>query len=99
MTKKASNPPPPLHYQKEKTMIKLGDKVKDRISSYQGIVIGITQWIFGCVRITVQSQELKDGKPVDSVCFDQQQLELIEENSLERKVDPPAGPRPDVKRF
>jgi hypothetical protein len=57
--------------------VELRDRVRDTITGYTGIVIGVTQWIHGCVRCTVQARELKDGRPVDPVCFDEPQLELL----------------------
>ena len=59
-------------------MINLRDKVKDTISGYAGIVIGVTQWLHGCRRLTVQAQGLHDGKPIETQCIDEQQLEVIE---------------------
>jgi len=58
-------------------MINLGDTVKDKISGYKGIVIAITAWLHGCKRVTVQSQKLKDGKPLDNFTFDEPQLEVL----------------------
>ena len=52
------------------SQINLGDRVKDRITGYQGIVVAITYWLNKCTRITVQSEKLKDEKPVDSSTFD-----------------------------
>jgi len=56
-------------------MIKLGDKVKDKITGFSGIVIGRTNWLNGCITIGVQSAEMKDGRPVDSVWFDEQRVD------------------------
>ena len=64
--------------------IQLGDSVKDRITGYTGIVIGITDWLHGCRRMTVQSQELKDGKPPDSLCIDEPQLEIVESGAYKK---------------
>jgi hypothetical protein len=52
-------------------MIKLGSKVRDVITGLEGIAICRAVWLNGCVRITVQPQETKDGKTVDSECFDE----------------------------
>lgn len=89
--------------------INLGDKVKDRISGLTGIVIARTEWMYGCVRLTVQPQEMKDGKPVDVQAIDEPQLELLEARAIKdipnwrESVDEPepvrrtaAGDRPDV---
>ena len=58
--------------------IGLGDRVRDPISGFQGIVIGITTWLHGCIRIGVQPEKLdKDGKPSEDKWFDQSQLVLV----------------------
>jgi len=63
---------------KEKSMIKLGDLVRDKVSGYQGIVVGISDFLYGCKRIGIQAQNLHDGKPVESIWIDLPQAELIE---------------------
>ncbi len=87
-------------------MFNLGDRVKDRISGLKGIVIGRTQWLFGCERITVQPETEKDNKPAESFCIDAAQAELVAaavivgaDTSL--RVEPEqrrAGPREDATR-
>jgi hypothetical protein len=62
-------------------MIKLGDKVRDTISGFEGIATGRTTWLHGCERIGVQPQALHDGKPVENAWFDINQLEVVEKNS------------------
>lgn len=58
-------------------MIKLGQRVRDRISGLEGIVIGRMEYLYGCTRIAVQPQDVKDGKPVESTFVDEPQLELL----------------------
>ncbi len=65
-----------------------GDKVKDRITGYTGIVVATTTWINGCHRYVIQAQELKDGKPVDSHTFDEQELQLVQANALNLQQKP-----------
>ena len=55
----------------------LGATVKDKVTGYGGIIIGRTEWLYGCRRYTVQSQEMKDGKPVDALAFDEDALEVL----------------------
>jgi hypothetical protein len=84
--------------------IALGDKVKDPITGVCGIVIARTIWMYGCVRITVQPQELKDGRPVENCTIDEPQLEVVERAAIKdipewrEPARPAAGPRPDVTR-
>jgi len=57
--------------------LQLGDDAKDTITGLTGVVIGITDWLNGCQRISIQPRELKDGRPVDNCCFDVEQLQLV----------------------
>lgn len=79
-----------------------GDEVEDKVTGYKGIVIGLTSWLFGCKRITVQSQERKDHQPVSALVFDEGTLRLVRARVIE--IDPvqvasnPGGPDEDVSR-
>lgn len=75
----------------ERPDLKLGDKAKDRISEFTGIVVAITDWLNGCRRISIQSQELHDGKPLPNQVFDAEQVELIE-SMPPPNVRPTGGP-------
>ncbi len=79
-----------------KFKIPLGAKARDKVTGYTGIVIAHTEWLYGCLRYVLQSQEMKDGKPVDSISFDEDALELIKES--ERKVSSRGGPTPEPRR-
>ena len=53
----------------------LGDRVKDPITNFTGIVNSVTTWLHGCIRMGVQPEKLdKDGKVKAEVYFDQSQL-------------------------
>jgi hypothetical protein len=86
--------------------LELGTRVKDKVTGYTGIVIGRTEWLYGCRRYTVQSQEMKDGKPVDGMGFDEDALEIIEVAAVKgHKPAKTGGPEtrqparaPEVKR-
>ena len=79
---------------------KLGDKVKDRVTGLEGIVVARTDWLNGCIRMVVQPQELKDGEPVKSSSFDIEELIVIQADALnpkpqERRTN---GPMPPATR-
>jgi len=57
--------------------VQLGDRVKDKISGLKGIVIGVTEWPYGCRRITVQPEEAKDGRPADAFTVDDPQCDVV----------------------
>lgn len=62
---------------KTETSLNLGDVVKDTITGFKGVIVARTDWLNGCVRMTVQPSKLEAGKIVDSVTFDVEQLELV----------------------
>jgi len=85
--------------------IKLGQKVRDTITSMEGIAVARTVWLNGCVRIAVQSQHLKDGVPVELQTFDEPQLEVVQgeiepllSESREKIIRERHGSRPDATR-
>lgn len=81
-----------------KNEIKLGDKVKDKISGFIGIVVACTDWMHGCTRIGVQPTKLKDdGTLIDAQWFDLPQLEKIKDEFEEEKRGP-GGPTPIPQR-
>ena len=68
-------------------MVKLGDKVRDSISGFEGVATSRTEFLYGCVRVCVEPQGLHDGKPIDSQYFDEQRL-------CESSPAPVGGPGP-----
>jgi hypothetical protein len=82
--------------------IELGDEVRDTITGFAGVVIGLTQWLHGCRRITVQPRELKDGKPIEAMSFDEPQLEVVKAANTPEPVKQErartGGPRPEPQR-
>lgn len=78
-------------------MIKLGSKVRDSITGFEGIATSRTEYLYGCVHVGITPTELRDGKPVDSQWFDEQRVQVIEERKPE--VSPASsatsgGPQP-----
>ena len=60
-------------------MIKLGSKVKDMITGFEGIAIAKTVYLNGCVQIQVQSKKLKDGEIIKAEWIDELRLVHIKE--------------------
>lgn len=54
-----------------------GDVVRDKISGFEGIIIARVDWLYGCKRYTVQTRGLKDGKPIETQGFDEDQVEFV----------------------
>ena len=80
--------------------IRLGDRVKDKVTGLEGVVIGVSEWLYGCRRISIQPQQAKDGAPAPMFCIDEPQCELMEGQFIRGYEAPgvagPAGPRPDA---
>lgn len=73
--------------------LNIGDKVRDKVSGFSGIVTGIVDYISGCKQALVGPKIDKDGKPIDSQWFDVQRLEVLKTNFL--KLENAATPGPD----
>jgi len=78
--------------------VDLGDKVRDTITGYTGVVIGITFWLNGCARIMIQGDRLKDGLPTESQCIDEVQLKVLKPRKVARGPSEPGGPIPRPTR-
>ena len=77
--------------------IELGDVARDTITGFTGVVVADTKWLHGCRRLSLQSQELKDGRPVEGATFDEPQLELVQPRVAAGTSDR-GGPRPEPQR-
>lgn len=80
----------------QKNKMKLGDKVKDSVTGFTGIVTARTTFLHGCVRCGVQSDKLKDGKPVDAVWIDEPQLSLVKAAVVKEGKHDDGGPCPST---
>lgn len=86
----------------KETKVNFGDQVSDPITGFKGIVVAITQWMYGCRRITVQPKGLgKEGKVLDCHEFDEPSLKVIKAANVPTKVArkraETGGPRPAAK--
>ena len=57
-------------------MIRVGELVTDVLSGFSGVATSRTEYLYGCVRLCVEAQGLKDGKPIESQYFDEQRLRV-----------------------
>lgn len=77
--------------------IELGDIAKDSITGFEGVVTCVAQWLHGCRRLTLQPQELRDGKPVETSSFDEPQLVLVAKQAAAASNET-GGPRPEPSK-
>ncbi len=84
-------------------MINLGDKAKDIVTGFEGICTARTVWVYGCARIGLQPEKLKDGIPQEIQWFDENQLQVTKANAVkipkekQQESRNHGGPRPADK--
>jgi len=82
--------------------MKLGARVKDNLTGFEGVMTGKTEWLYGCVRIGIEPTELdKDGKPQETMWFDEQRVEIVKPKKVKISASSRAtsgGPKPDPRR-
>lgn len=60
--------------------VKLGNKVHDNLTGFEGVAVAKTIWSSGAVTISVEPTELQEnGQPITSQAFDVHRLEIISE--------------------
>lgn len=72
--------------------IELGQKAKDTVTGYTGIVTAKTTWLYGCTRFALQTPLDKDGKVPEPQWFDELQLVGAEPDRTK------GGPQPAPRR-
>lgn len=79
-------------------MFNLGDECRDVVTGCKGIIIGVTQWISGCIRYGIQPTGLKDGKPYEETWFDEERLKMVKKGAV--KITPrfTGGPQNDPRQ-
>lgn len=81
--------------------VELGDRVRDKVSGFGGIVTSLTYWLNGCVRVGIEAEDLDNGKVRDSYSIDEAQVSIL----LKGAVTPytaaatPGGPKPAAKAW
>lgn len=78
--------------------VQLGDHACDRLTGFEGVVVGISTWLNACRHIGIKPRDLdKKGKPRETVWFDEPQVEVVLSGAFRPDpVDPDAtgGPTP-----
>lgn len=76
------------------TAVMIGDRAKDRVSGFQGIVTGKHTYIEGCLQFTLTAEDnkIKEEKAIRP--FDSARLEVIAKQAivLASTGEPPGGP-------
>ncbi len=79
----------------------VGEILKDKITGFEGVVLGRTEYHTGCNHYGLQSKSLKDGKPIDWEWFDETRLMHVEgsEKMLQETRKPTSGPHPNAPQM
>ena len=64
----------------------LGKKAKDKITGFEGILTARCEFLTGCNRYCIQPSELIEGRPIDSIYFDEAQIEITGNGILSEEV-------------
>jgi hypothetical protein len=77
--------------------IKLGDRIKCRITGLEGIAFGTSYYMYGCTRIALAPSSLdRDGKPKEMLWADYPQFEIIKEKEIKRENNNTGGPMDSI---
>jgi len=69
--------------------MELGDKVKDVITGFEGIVTARASYLTGCDQLCVQPQGLdKDQKPIESRWYDENRLVVTQASAVQLATVP-----------
>lgn len=62
-------------------MIRLGQKIKDRVTGFEGVAVGRVAYLNGCIQYLIKP-EAREGKMVEEEWIDEQTLEVIGQGLL-----------------
>jgi len=74
--------------------IKLGDKVRDKITGLEGIAVAKIKFLNGCLQIAIQPEGLtSEGEPKEQHFVDSAQVVIVkpEKPKKEKKTKSPGG--------
>ena len=75
--------------------IKLGMKIKDSLTGFEGFVTARCEYMNGCVQYIIRPATLKDGSPQNTVWLDEQQIIPLEgEDEGEDEAEKVPSPQP-----
>lgn len=81
-------------------MIQLGQKGKDKITGFEGIITGRAQYLYGCIQYCI-TPKIKADVIKDSQWFDEGRIEITGKGIEPKEVtieDEPGGPNRDCPK-
>lgn len=74
-------------------MIKLGEKVRDKVSGWTGTTVSKVEWLNGCIQFGVQGKLTKGIKEITTYNIDEVQLvSLSKPKTVKKFKKGPGGP-------
>lgn len=58
--------------------VAIGDKVRDRITGFEGVITGYVHYISGCDQVLVAPRVKEDGSAISSQWFDDDRVDIVE---------------------
>ena len=77
--------------------IKLGNKVRDKVTGFEGIATARIEYINKCVQFCVKPKVKEDGKMPDGEYIDVDELEIVD-TGIVIEAKPTGGPQRDCPR-
>lgn len=63
--------------------MRLGDKLKDRITQFQGVATGRVEYITGCTQFLLAPPVKGAGEAVEPRWFDDARLDVVEKDAID----------------
>jgi len=79
----------------------VGDKAKDSITGFSGILYGITEWFSGNVRVMLYTDKLnkETGNPIGTCEFDLARIVSLEKKVIPKPAKRTFGPQNDPSKY
>ncbi|MEO0385075.1 MAG: hypothetical protein AAF234_16130 [Pseudomonadota bacterium] len=72
--------------------VKLGDKAKDAVTGFKGIIVAISEHISGCRTVGLQPKTGKDGTIPECQWFDVERVKVLKPAAVKVTCAPTGGP-------
>ena len=66
---------------------KLGDKVRDTVTGYEGVITGVVDYLTGCRQCLLTAKVKKDGTIPEGRWFDIDRLQVLKAKAISIEVD------------
>lgn len=83
---------------KKNPQFNLGDRVRDRVTGVEGVVVAITNYLTGCTHVSIQQPQRDDGAVPDWHSVDVSLCDLVKHAAVEGNDDDTSGPQPPVAK-